>query len=173
MNGRILLSLLVTLTAFAANEQPRTIVIRDWIITIPAGTEDHKSDGPDFSVTYFIFPKLKSELGIYEGGWPQAFAKNQKHVVEQKDRIGGQDVAWSLWKEKTDQGEFARAEVFLVCAATLMPGTNEKYEEKFHIFLFAPDDKTLTSLQDVVRTLKRNEPNKAPEPHPPNGVAHL
>lgn len=148
---------LIAVTALAADKAPRSIIIRDWSITVPGDTEDHKSDGPDFSVTYLVFPKLESQVGIYEGGHPQEFAREQKEVTKQKDRIADQDVVWSLWKEKSGGRELLHGEVFLVCAAHRIGVGKDAlvYEEKFHIFLFARDDKALASLQDVVRTLRK------------------
>ena len=139
----------------AVDNPPRSVVIRDWNITIPSDTEDHKTDGPDFSVTYFVFPKLKSQFGIYEGGHPQEFAAEQKDVTKQKDKICGQDVVWSLWKEKAEGREFMRAELFVVCAVNRIPNMDVTYEEKFHIFLLAPDSMSLATLQDIIRTLRK------------------
>ena len=163
MIPRLLLALALVSSVFAADNPNRSVTIRDWSITIPADTEEHKNDGPDFSVTYFIFPKLKAQFGIYEGGHPQEFASKQKNVTTKKEKIAGQTVTWSIWKEQADGKEFLRAELFLVCATTQFePGTT--YEEKFHIFLAAPDDQSLITLQEVIRTLSKNEPGKAPVP---------
>src|SRR5687767_1667900 len=154
MRTLLLFFFLFASTALSA-ESARSIVIRDWSITVPNDAEVHKSDGPDFSVTYFMLPKLESQFGIYEGGHPQEFASKQPDVTKQKDRIGGQDVVWSLWKEKSGEGEVLRAELFLVCAVTRIPNVDITYEEKFHIFLVAADQKALSAMQDIVRTLKK------------------
>jgi hypothetical protein len=75
--------------------------------------------------------------------------------MKQQDRIGGQDVIWSVWKVKGEKREVMCAEVFLVSAVWRIPNTDVTHEEKFHIFLSSGDQTELSSLQDIVRTLKK------------------
>jgi hypothetical protein len=62
-----------------------------------------------------------------------------------------------LWKEQIEGATFFRAEVFLICAVTRIPGSEVSYEEKFHIFIASFDEKAFASVQDIVRTLKKKE----------------
>jgi len=129
----------------AADAPTRTVTIRGWIITIPSDATNTVNEGPDFSVTYFDFPKIDAHFGIYEGHAPSSFAAEQKDTTQQKDKIGGQDVVWTLWTEKKVFKTVFKAETMMACG--------EEYGTTFHIFLSAPDAKTLGVLQDIVRTL--------------------
>lgn len=152
----------------ATESKSRVVTVGDWNITVPSSAENKVTNGPDFSVTYFVFSDLKADLGIYEGGFPQKFSKGAKDLKEEKDKISGQDVTWTLWNERTDSSTLCRGELFLSYEVhqIISPDTKADYANKLHIFISAPDENTLSVIKDTVRTLKRTEAGKPASPKP-------
>ena len=66
----------------------RLVAIAGWLLHVPLDVETRASEGPDFSVTYLEFRKLKASAGVYEGGHPQSFAP-AVGVTTQRDVIAG------------------------------------------------------------------------------------
>jgi hypothetical protein len=150
--------LLVGVLAFAS--ETRRIAISDWCITVPATTEAHLSEGPDFSVTYLNLSAPSASLGIYEGGYPSSFAPRAAVLAKERDSIGAIALEWQLWRDAASPDSTYGAETTFSAAAT-----------RFHLFIVAPTKDGLLAAQVVARTFRKSEPNEQiehlPRPPPP------
>lgn len=143
----------------------RTVEMRDWSISVPADARQSKSDGEDFTVTYFEFPSLQATLGVYEGAHPRLFAGDKAKVSRTDDKIGGRKVIWDLWAETKDGKQSSHAETQLVSTVFQLEGTPTRYVEQLHLFLSAPEEPTAEAIRGIARTLQQT--GTPPPPPPP------
>ena len=153
MKALISVAMFLTATAVFGADQSRPIMIRGWSFDIPSFLTEHVQEGPDFTVTSFYSTERKMSLGIYEGMWPQEFAKGKDGVRGKMEKIENQDVKWSFWEETKDGKKSFHAEIFLL----INPASQQP--EKLHIFVAAASLSDLSLLQQSVRAARRkNQP---------------
>jgi hypothetical protein len=155
MIQRLLLLALFSVITVAAEPEARVIVIRDWSLTAPPDIHGEDVVTAEHSIIYLDFSALESRLGLYEGPRPSEFSANQPEVIKRKDRIAGQDAAWTIWKEQSDGREILKAEVIVECGHTAVPEIDFEYTDYFHIFISARNEKALATLQAVAKTLRK------------------
>lgn len=143
----------------------RAVEIRDWTISVPADARQSKTDGADFTVTYFEFPGLQATLGVYEGAHPRLFAGEKTKVSRTEDKIGGRKVVWDLWTETKGGKQTSHAETQLVSTVFQLEGAPTRYVEQLHLFLSAPDEPTAEAIRSIARTLQQT--GTPPPPPPP------
>ncbi|MFO1449875.1 MAG: hypothetical protein U1F61_17080 [Opitutaceae bacterium] len=118
----------------------RIVTIADWLLPVPLDVESRVTEGPDFLVTYMEFRKLNASAGVYEGGYPQSFAPAGS--TTQHDVIAGREIYWKRWEERDAGGTVFRAETKVA---------------DLYIFISAPSEDSLVSLQKAIRALKRKK----------------
>ena len=146
MKRLIPILLLFTSGVIFAADQTRVVNIRGWLFDVPSFLTKKVHEGPDFTVTYFNSGPKQMSLGVYEGMFPQEFAKGKAGVRKEKEKIGGEEVTWALWEEAKGEKRSFHAEVFLLI------DTQANSPEKFHFFATAASAAELSLLRQTVRT---------------------
>ena len=157
--------LFIATAVLRADDVPtRTVDISVWTIEVPADTTvEEKADMPDFTVTYFTFPSLGATMGIYEGGHPSSFSEEATDAKQMKDTLGGEATTWSIWTTDADDERRVMAEAVITSQVIRYPEHSLEFEQKFHLFISAPDQLTRVAVQRIARTLKKKEANKPVE----------
>jgi hypothetical protein len=160
MKSFISLLLFASAVLRAEDIPARMVDISVWTIEVPTDTTiEEKADMPDFAVTYFSFPSLGATMGIYEGGHPSRFSEEATGVNQIKDTLGGEDTTWSVWTTGADDDWRVMAEAIITSQFIRLSEHSLEFEQKFHIFISAPDEPTRVEVQRIARTLKKKEAN--------------
>ena len=120
---------------------------------------EHKTDMPDFTVTYLHGPEPTDVIGIYEGGHPSTFCSQKKQLGKVKGIIAEKPVEWVCWTEERNAKKLYGSEVLFPSRRITVPGQKTEVTQEFHVWVFRSDLKSLAAARRLVSSLFRTEPS--------------
>ena len=130
------------------------------LLDIPPAYAIERRQGADFEVFYIQRPRTqgsepaKDGMGIYFGHAPNFSPPREARTSS--GTVAGRKVTWSAWEDDTTARKLLRMQA-------LIPDLFADQKEKaggvaglqVHIFLWAPDEKSLELLRESAETLRR------------------
>jgi hypothetical protein len=140
-------SVWLAVSAFAS--ELKTYTFSGWQVKLSGDLKVTSTSGVDYKVTSFLAGDNAMTAVFYYGMHPNLQAASAKGVTTNNDKLAGQEVTWSLWREINEGKAFHCAEVVF----RAKPGTNR--QDLIHVLMSARTNEQVEALRTALQEMKQ------------------